>query len=133
MARSYGTIYLSLDGELVSVKGTVTMNLSGGERTFEANMDGTVHTRFTRAPKTAEISAISGVTVSVNRLLELFRQCGEAGFSAIFDLSGDCATGGTTIHFIDAQLGGSVTLDAETGEITGIVIAAQDVRVTETS
>jgi hypothetical protein len=134
MAKSFGTIYFSLNGEMISVRGEVTFNLSGGTKEFESNLDGTVHNKFMRAPKTAEISGISGVTTSLLRLTELFRTCSENGdgFTAVFDLTGECSTGGTTITFIDAVVGGQIVLAGSTGEISGLVIAAQNVRVTET-
>jgi hypothetical protein len=130
--RGFGTIVFSLNGELISLKGTVTINnLGGGEKTIESNMDGSAHYRFTRQIPTADISSISGTNVSINRLRELFRQCQNTGFSAIFDVSGACATGGTTYNFINAELIGNMSIDLETGEITGLQIASQDVRINE--
>jgi hypothetical protein len=134
MAKSFGSIYFSINGEMISVRGDVTFNLSGGVKEFESNLDGTVHNKFTRAPKTAEISGISGVTTSLLRLTELFRTCADQGdgFIAAFDLNGECSTAGTTITFIDAVIGGQIVLAGSTGEISGIVIASQNVRIIET-
>lgn len=134
MARKFGTIYFTINGEMVSVRGNVTFNLSGGSKGFEANLDGTNHVTFARAPKTANIAGISGVTTSLTRLSELFRECSDDnGFTAIFDLTGECSgASGTTITFIDAVIGGELILDGATGEITGLVIASDNVRTKET-
>lgn len=135
MARQFGTIYFSINGENISVRGDVTFNISGGSKDFEANLDGTNHTRFTRAPKTADISGISGVTTSILRLTQLFRECATNGngFTAIFDLTGECSgASGTTITFVDAVIGGQIILAGATGEISGLMIASDNVRITET-
>jgi hypothetical protein len=130
--RGFGTIVFSFNGELVSLKGTVTINnLGGGEKTVESNMDGSVHYRFTRQIPTADITSISGSSFSVNRLRQLFRECQNNGFSAIFDVSGACSTNGTTYNFINAELIGNMSIDLETGEVTGLQVASQDLRITE--
>lgn len=131
----FGTIYFSLDGEFVAVKGDVTFNLSGGSKSFTANMDGSLHTSFERQPYTAEISSVSASATDINRLRDLYRRCSENGngFTAVFDMSGECATGSaTTITFINALLGGQIALSGQTGEVSGLVVAAPEMRTEQT-
>ena len=131
----FGTIYFTLDSETISLTGDVTFNLSGGTKTVAANMDGTLHTTFERKPYTAEISGVSADSTKINKLLELYRRCSENGdgFTAFFQMSGECATGSATnVTFINASFGGEIVLSGQTGEVTGLVVAAPRIRTEQT-
>ena len=129
MAKEYGTIVLWIDGEYVSLKGDVTLNLSGGEKTFTSNMDGSLDTEFSRQPITMELSGISGTQVPIETVLGYFKQCATDGevTDVLLLLSGACSTDQDRYNFKDARFGGAIQLNARTGEISGVVIAASEV------
>lgn len=128
----FGVITLQIDGKNISVKGGVTFNnLSLGEKTSEANMDGTIHTTFTPMVATAEIESLSACSIPLEELARLIRRCDENGdgISAIFGLSGSCSAKVQTIHFVRASLEGSINFDGATGEISGFQIASGNVNI----
>lgn len=130
----FGTIYFSLDGENIAVRGDVTFRISGGMKSFSSNMDGTLHTSFERQPFLAEIGAVSASATDLSLLRDLFKRCSQNGdgFTAVFDLSGECSFGAaTTITFINAYLGGEMSLSGQSGEISGLVVAAPQMRMTQ--
>lgn len=128
----FGVIELSIDGETVAIKGNVTFNnLNLSEKTFEANMDGTMHSSSAPMVATAEIEGVSACALPIEEIVRIVNRCidEDQGVSAIFGLGGTCTANFKTINFVDAEVGGTVNLDGATGEVSGIVLAADNVLI----
>lgn len=128
----FGQIYMSIDGENISVSGNVTFNnLNGGETSFEANMDRSLHSTFTPMVATAEIENLSACTIPIEELVAIANRCSSDGerIGVGFALTGACADTPKTIYFADAKLGGTINLDGSTGQVSGFVIASPDILI----
>lgn len=128
----FGQIFMSIDGENVSVSGNVTFNnLNLGETSFGANMDGSLNSSFTPMVATAEIENLSACTVPIETLVAYMNRCSENGeeIGIGFGLSGACTTTAKTIYFADAKIGGTMNLDGATGMASGFTVASANVLI----
>lgn len=128
----FGQIYLSIDGENISVSGNVTFNnLNLGERAFEANMDGTIRSSFTPMVATADIENLSACSIPIEELAALMQRCenGGDGINVLFGLSGGCSSDVKTITFANAIMGGTMSLDGSTGQVSGFSIGSADILI----
>lgn len=128
----FGQIFMSIDGENISVSGNITFNnLNLGETSFEANLDGSLHSTFAPMVATAEIENLSLCTIPMEELIALINRCAADGerISVLFGLTGSCAEDVKTISFIDAKLGGTLNVDGITGQASGFMVASSNVLV----
>ena len=113
-----GTVRLTLDGNVYSVRGNITIMPTNLEYESGANLDGTVYTTRTPVPSTVEM------TISDRCGLDLDLLTNTHCVDAIVELD----SVGRTYVMVQASVVGRPSLDPTTGEISGISMVCSAIR-----
>lgn len=113
-----GTMRLTIDGVVYSVRGSVSIMPTNLEISAEANLDGTVYTLRKPVPSKIDMSISDACGLSLETVM---------GHSCT-DASVELDSVGRTYLLVYATVVGRPSLNPETGEISGISLVAQAVR-----
>jgi hypothetical protein len=114
-----GTVRLTIDGQIYSPRGSVTIMPTTKEKTAESNLDGTVYVTSKNVPAKIDVSISDGCGLSLEDLMN--HACTEATV--------ELDEVGRTYVLVQATVVGRPSLNPETGEISGISLVAKRIRV----
>ncbi len=113
-----GTLRLTINGTVYSVRGNVTIQPTNREITAEANLDSTIYTLHKPVPTNIEMTISDSCGLKISDLMN--EQCVDATI--------ELDAVGRVYVLVQANMTGRPSLNPETGEISNVQMVAQELR-----
>jgi hypothetical protein len=115
---SGGIVRISLAGQIVKVRGSVTINETNLDIKEGANIDQSVYTTSEPVPPSIEATLSDGCDVSISDLMKV--RC--------TDITAELPEVGRTYILTGGTIAGRPSLDPSTGEISGVKFVGSQMR-----